>query len=59
VEDSGLISLSFHLFGNTGFVPEGIEMGECSDDHKDDTEVNLSNEKILFKGEPFTDWGPL
>jgi len=59
VEDSGLLLLSLHLLGNTGFVPEAVEMGECSDDDEDDTEVNLSDEKVLLKSNPFTDWGPL
>jgi hypothetical protein len=59
VEDSGFLLLSFHLFGNAGFVPEAIKMGECSNDDKDDAEVDLSDEKILLKSNPFTDWGPL
>lgn len=59
VEDSGLLLLSLHLLGNSGFVPEAVEMGERSDDDEDDTEVNLSDEKVLLKSNPFTDWGPL
>jgi hypothetical protein len=58
MEDSALRLLSFHLFGNSGFVPEAIKMGECSNEHKDDSEVNLSDEKVLLKSNPFTDWGP-